>query len=161
METPPVSATPAAPSGVSTKKVMLIILGVFLFTVLGTVGIGYWWYKHNFDPRPMQPVVLSDKEQTDLESKLAIFVDPPMPPVVIQSPAEPVLVGNLPVPQGGVPPLLLLDDALSELDADRRRRLSERVGAIGQTLVTATGAEALPLAPAQLLAVTPGEVHRG
>jgi DNA replication and repair protein RecF len=62
---------------------------------------------------------------------------------------------------GGVPPLLLLDDALSELDADRRRRLSERVGAIGQTLVTATGAEALPLAPAQLLAVTPGEVHRG
>ena len=62
---------------------------------------------------------------------------------------------------GGVPPLLLLDDALSELDADRRRRLSERVGAAGQTLVTATGAEALPLAPAQLLTVTPGEVRRG
>jgi DNA replication and repair protein RecF len=62
---------------------------------------------------------------------------------------------------GGVPPLLLLDDALSELDADRRRRLSERVGAVGQTLVTATGAEALPLAPAQLLAVTPGEVRPG
>jgi DNA replication and repair protein RecF len=62
---------------------------------------------------------------------------------------------------GGVPPLLLLDDALSELDADRRRRLSERVGAAGQTLVTATGAEALPLAPAQLLTVTPGEVRPG
>jgi DNA replication and repair protein RecF len=61
--------------------------------------------------------------------------------------------------QGGVPPLLLLDDALSELDADRRRPLSERLGAIGQTLVTATGAEALPLAPAQLLEVTPGEVR--
>jgi recombinational DNA repair ATPase RecF len=56
---------------------------------------------------------------------------------------------------------LLLDDALSELDADRRRRLSERVGAAGQTLVTATGAEALPLAPAQLLTVTPGEVRPG
>ena len=40
---------------------------------------------------------------------------------------------------GGVPPLLLLDDALSELDADRRRRLSERVGSVGQTLITATG----------------------
>ena len=63
--------------------------------------------------------------------------------------------------QGGVPPLLLLDDALSELDADRRRRLSERLGAVGQTLVTATGAEALPLAPAQVLAVTPGEVRSG
>ncbi len=63
--------------------------------------------------------------------------------------------------QGGVPPLLLLDDALSELDADRRRILSSRLGVVGQTLVTATGAEALPLAPAQLLAVTPGEVRPG
>ncbi len=61
--------------------------------------------------------------------------------------------------QGGVPPLLLLDDALSELDADRRRLLSSRLGSSGQTLVTATGAEALPLAPAQLLAVTPGAVR--
>lgn len=63
--------------------------------------------------------------------------------------------------RGDVPPLLLLDDALSELDADRRRRLSTRLGAAGQTLVTATGAEALPLAPAQLLVVSPGEVRRG
>jgi DNA replication and repair protein RecF len=60
--------------------------------------------------------------------------------------------------RGGVPPLLLLDDALSELDADRRRLLSTRLGSVGQTLVTATGAEALPLAPAQLLVVTPGTV---
>ena len=59
-----------------------------------------------------------------------------------------------------VPPLLLLDDALSELDASRRRTLSERIGAVGQTIVTATGAEALPLAPAQLLRVTPGLVER-
>ena len=63
--------------------------------------------------------------------------------------------------QVGVPPLLLLDDALSELDADRRRVLSDRLGASGQTLVTATGAEALPLAPAQLLVVTPGSVEPG
>ena len=63
--------------------------------------------------------------------------------------------------EAGVPPLLLLDDALSELDADRRRLLSARLGTAGQTLVTATGAEALPLAPAQLLAVTPGEVRPG
>ena len=63
--------------------------------------------------------------------------------------------------RGEVPPLLLLDDALSELDADRRRVLSARLGAVGQTLVTATGAEALPLAPAQLLVVSPGEVRPG
>lgn len=70
--------------------------------------------------------------------------------------AEAELLGS----QVGVPPLLLLDDALSELDADRRRILSDRLGTSGQTLVTATGAEALPLAPAQLLVVTPGEVCR-
>ena len=57
-----------------------------------------------------------------------------------------------------VPPLLLLDDALSELDGSRRRILSERIGAVGQTIVTATGPEALPLAPSQLLCVTPGRV---
>ena len=63
--------------------------------------------------------------------------------------------------QGDIPPLLLLDDALSELDADRRRILSARLGGSGQTLVTATGAEALPLAPAQLLVVSPGAVRPG
>jgi DNA replication and repair protein RecF len=61
----------------------------------------------------------------------------------------------------GVPPLLLLDDVLSELDAGRRRILSERIGVTGQAIVTATGAEALPHAPAQLLAVTPGQVSGG
>jgi len=57
-----------------------------------------------------------------------------------------------------VPPLLLLDDALSELDESRRRILSERIGAVGQTIVTATGPEALPLAPALLLRVSSGRV---
>ena len=59
----------------------------------------------------------------------------------------------------GVPPLLLLDDVLSELDAGRRRILGERIGVVGQTVVTATGADALPLEPAQLLEVTPGQVR--
>ena len=61
--------------------------------------------------------------------------------------------------QRGVPPLVLLDDVLSELDATRRRTLAERIGRVGQAVVTATGADALPLEPAQLLAVTPGEVR--
>jgi DNA replication and repair protein RecF len=59
----------------------------------------------------------------------------------------------------GVPPLLLLDDVLSELDAGRRRILGERIGAVGQTVITATGADALPLEPAQLLEVRHGEVR--
>ena len=59
----------------------------------------------------------------------------------------------------GAPPLLLLDDVLSELDPARRRILGERLAATGQTLVTATDSASLPVAPAQLLEVTPGEVH--
>ena len=60
--------------------------------------------------------------------------------------------------QRGTPPLVLLDDVLSELDAQRRRTLAERIGVVGQAVVTATGADALPLEPAQLLEVTPGTV---
>lgn len=59
----------------------------------------------------------------------------------------------------GVPPLVLLDDVLSELDATRRRTLAHRIGGIGQAIVTATGAEALPLEPAQTLEVVPGEAR--
>ncbi len=70
--------------------------------------------------------------------------------------AEAELIGQ----RRRVPPLLLLDDALSELDESRRRTLSERIGTMGQTIVTATGSEALPLAPAQLFRVTPGRVER-
>jgi DNA replication and repair protein RecF len=59
----------------------------------------------------------------------------------------------------GYAPLLLLDDVLSELDPDRRRVLAERVFKLGQTLITSTTAAALPIEPAQLLQVSPGEVR--
>ena len=62
------------------------------------------------------------------------------------------------VDRTGVPPLLLLDDVLSELDPQRRRILAERVRSAGQALVTATDAAMLPTAPDQLLEVTPGAV---
>jgi DNA replication and repair protein RecF len=58
----------------------------------------------------------------------------------------------------GVPPLLLLDDVLSELDPGRRRTLAARVRSAGQSLVTATDAAMLPATPDQLLEVTPGAV---
>ena len=58
----------------------------------------------------------------------------------------------------GIPPLLLLDDVLSELDPGRRRILAERIALRGQALITTTDAAALPIDPGQLLEVTPGEV---
>jgi DNA replication and repair protein RecF len=59
----------------------------------------------------------------------------------------------------GVPPLLLFDDVLSELDPARRRALADRVAGHGQTLITSTTSTALPVEPAQLLEVSPGEVR--
>jgi DNA replication and repair protein RecF len=46
--------------------------------------------------------------------------------------------------RGAQPPALLLDDVMSELDPARRRRLAERMGTAGQTLVTATEPAHLP-----------------
>ena len=56
----------------------------------------------------------------------------------------------------GVPPLLLLDDVLSELDPARRRILAARVAHAGQALITATDAGMLPSEPDQLVEVTSG-----
>ena len=53
----------------------------------------------------------------------------------------------------GFPPLLLLDDVLSELDPDRRRILADRLRSFGQTLITTTSTAALPVEPDQLLEV--------
>jgi len=61
--------------------------------------------------------------------------------------------------QRHAPPLLLLDDVLSELDLGRRRVLAALVDGIAQTLVTATQRSALPGEPAQLLEVSPGKVR--
>jgi DNA replication and repair protein RecF len=61
--------------------------------------------------------------------------------------------------RSGVPPLLLLDDVLSELDPGRRRILAARVRSAGQSLVTATDAAMLPATPDQVLEVMPGAVQ--
>jgi DNA replication and repair protein RecF len=44
----------------------------------------------------------------------------------------------------GRPPLMLLDDVMSELDATRRERLAELVRAGGQTLITTTDVDHVP-----------------
>jgi DNA replication and repair protein RecF len=59
----------------------------------------------------------------------------------------------------GVSPLVLLDDVLSELDGERRRALAHMLERSAQTVVTATAAAALPIEPAQALAVSPGSVR--
>jgi DNA replication and repair protein RecF len=63
------------------------------------------------------------------------------------------------VERRGSPPLLLLDDVLSELDPARRRILAARVAGAGQALVTATDAAMLPSEPDQLLEVSPGSAR--
>jgi DNA replication and repair protein RecF len=57
------------------------------------------------------------------------------------------------------PPLLLLDDVLSELDLGRRRVLAERVLHMGQTVITSTHTGALPLDPAQVVEVEHGSAR--
>ena len=54
------------------------------------------------------------------------------------------------------PPLLLLDDVLSELDLGRRRVLAERIAGMGQTMITSTHPSALPVEPAQIVEVEAG-----
>jgi len=61
----------------------------------------------------------------------------------------------------GAPPLLLLDDVMSELDADRRGLLVARVAAVGQCLITTTDLAHVPGAGGRdvtRLAVAGGEV---
>jgi DNA replication and repair protein RecF len=63
------------------------------------------------------------------------------------------------VERGPSPPLLLLDDVLSELDPERRTALATRIGSTGQALVTATSASALPVEPVQLVEIRPGSAR--
>jgi len=46
--------------------------------------------------------------------------------------------------RGGSPPLMLLDDVMSELDGSRRRRLAELVRSGGQAVITSTDADHVP-----------------
>lgn len=61
----------------------------------------------------------------------------------------------------GEPPILLLDDVLSELDAERRGALLEEVGGAGQVVITSVDAEAFPaamMAGAQVRCIRSGEI---
>jgi DNA replication and repair protein RecF len=68
--------------------------------------------------------------------------------------AEATLVTEL----RGEPPVLLLDDVLSELDLDRRARLQRAVRGIGQAIVTTTEAAHLPEPADRVLTVGAGAI---
>jgi hypothetical protein len=72
--TPEVSSAPKP--GLSAKKVILIVLGVIVVTGGIAAAAGAWWVKHTLYPSPMQPVVLTEKEQTVFDDKLAAFSAP-------------------------------------------------------------------------------------
>jgi DNA replication and repair protein RecF len=59
------------------------------------------------------------------------------------------------------PPLLLLDDVLSELDLGRREVLARRLAGMGQTMITATHRSALPIEPSQVVEVEHGSARDG
>jgi DNA replication and repair protein RecF len=59
------------------------------------------------------------------------------------------------------PPLLLLDDVLSELDLGRREVLARRLAGMGQTMITATHRSALPIEPSQVVEVEHGTARDG
>jgi DNA replication and repair protein RecF len=54
------------------------------------------------------------------------------------------------------PPLLLLDDVLSELDLRRREALTTAIGGLGQTVITSTHASLLPATPSRHVEVPLG-----
>ncbi len=62
--------------------------------------------------------------------------------------------------RGPAPPLLLLDDVLSELDERRRTGTGASGSPVrARRFMTATGASALPVEPAQLVEVVPGSAR--
>ena len=64
----------------------------------------------------------------------------------------------------GLPPLMLLDDVMSELDRERRELLAELLREGGQAIVTATEAEHVPgtaLAGGELVRVDNGAIMDG
>ncbi len=57
------------------------------------------------------------------------------------------------------PPILLLDDVLSELDRGRRQALAERLASLGQTIVTATSESTLLVEADQVVRVSEGSAE--
>jgi DNA replication and repair protein RecF len=132
-----------------------------------------------YDPRPLTEAQLAERLERDLERGFT-GVGPHLRDVGIAAAGrelrsfgsqgeQRVAVLALVLAEAGLsresrgePPLLLLDDVLSELDSQRRRALLDALPPGGQTVVTTTSTDSLPAAArdaALIVEVTPGEAR--
>lgn len=73
---PSVASTPAVPRGRSTKKIILVTLGVMLGCAGIAAATGALWVKHTFYPTPITPVSLTVAEKAEFDHKLQALNDP-------------------------------------------------------------------------------------
>jgi DNA replication and repair protein RecF len=159
---------------VAARLEVLALLGPPFAERAGELGLAD--AELRYDGMPLSAAALEDRLDRDLERGVT-GLGPHLDDVVIASGTRELrsygsqgeqrlavlalllAEAELIVERRGSPPLLLLDDVLSELDPERRRILAARVAHVGQALVTATDAAMLPSEPDQLLEVTPGAVR--
>lgn len=88
METPSATPPPSARQGLSTRQILLIVFGsILLISALVSAAV-IGWFQYNFNPAPMQPVVLSEIEKQAFNTKLSALGDPAMAPVLLKFPAN-------------------------------------------------------------------------
>jgi hypothetical protein len=88
METPSATPPPSARQGLSTRQILLIVFGsILLISALVSAAV-IGWFQYNFNPAPMQPVVLSEVEKQAFTTKLSAFGDPALTPVTLKFPAS-------------------------------------------------------------------------
>lgn len=88
METPSAPPPPSARQGLSTRQILLIVLGsILLVSVLVSAAV-IGWFQYNFNPAPLQPVVLSEVEKQAFTTKLSALEDPAMAPMLLKFPAN-------------------------------------------------------------------------
>jgi hypothetical protein len=88
METPSATPPPSARQGLSARQILLIVFGSILLVSALVSAAVIGWFQYNFNPAPMQPVVLSEVEKQAFTTKLSALGDPAMAPVFLKFPAH-------------------------------------------------------------------------
>jgi hypothetical protein len=96
----PTPQLPAEPkrAGMSTLKLLLIILCCMFVTAMVAIGGCIWWFNHYFNPKPHQPVQLTQPEQQQLDAKLTAFSAKLPPPAAPTDTPAPVMAEGMPAP---------------------------------------------------------------
>ncbi len=74
---PPVPPTAPVSARSTWKRKALIITAVILGTATVAAAGSAWWVKHNIYASALQPVALTQSEQTDLQGKLKVLANAP------------------------------------------------------------------------------------